>query len=60
VLSHQLYRACLWAFLPHFLRKSYTRAHDQLRKGAIEYAVAMKINFLTVASFKKSKLAGRI
>ena len=60
VLSKQLHRARLRSLLAHFLGKGHASARGQTGKGAVEHAVAMKIDLAAIAGFEESELAGRI
>jgi hypothetical protein len=60
VLSEQLHCARLRSFIAHLLRECDVRTHSETAECAIEHAVSVKIDFVTVGSFQESEVAGSI
>jgi len=60
VLSEQLHGARLRSFLAHLLGEDDVRSHGKPAERAVEHAVAMKIDFVTIGRLQESKFAGSI
>ncbi len=60
MLPKQLYGRRLRSLIAGFLGKGHARAHGQAGKTIVEHAVAMEIDFFSVAGLEEAELAGRI
>ena len=58
MLPKQLNGRRLRSLIAGFLGKGHARAHGQAGKTIVEHAVAMEIDFFSVAGLEEAELAG--